>query len=76
MGKIGAAGENFGALFQPHFAQFCHCGVEPTSNVLRPLLEEDRHAHKQRWAAEDGFLDNRVVGGGPEDGWVGLTLNT
>ena len=27
------------------------------------------------WATEGGFLDNRVVGGGPEDGWVGLTLN-
>ena len=26
-------------------------------------------------AAVDGFLDTRVVGGGPEDGWVGLTLN-
>ena len=23
----------------------------------------------------DGFLGNRVVGGGPEGGWVGLTLN-
>ena len=34
MGKIGAAGKNFGALFQPHFAQFCHCGVEPTCSDL------------------------------------------
>ena len=29
----------------------------------------------RRRATEGGFLDNRVVGGGPEDGWVGLTLN-
>ena len=27
-------------------------------------------------ATQIGFLDNRVNGGVPEDGWVGLTLNT
>ena len=48
------------------------CGVRVTRRVrVSPALAAPRPR-----AAGDGFLDNRVVGGGPEDGWVGLTLNT
>ena len=53
-----------------------HCGLATAHWDWRPRLRSPvRWGVAVAGATEGGFLDNRVVGGGPEDGWVGLTLN-